>query len=129
MIARKVAVRLKEGCLDKFVHILKNEILPWLRQQDGFLDVITLAAPDRGEVATITFWARGAGDHAYGGKGCPQALAILEEVLDGPVYVKTFEVVASTLDRLTPNDRVLMEALVNDTRDTAEDFNPLETRA
>ena len=56
MFARKVSVRLKPNSLDKFTNLMEREILPWLRRQKGFLDLITLALPDGSEVATISFW-------------------------------------------------------------------------
>jgi hypothetical protein len=56
MFARKVAARLKPNSLPEFVDLMEREILPWLRKQEGFLDLITLAAPDGSEIATISFW-------------------------------------------------------------------------
>ena len=56
MFARKVSVRLKPNSLDKFTNLMEHEILPWLRRQKGFLDLITLSLPDGSEVATISFW-------------------------------------------------------------------------
>jgi hypothetical protein len=46
MFARKVAARLKPNSLTEFTNLMEHEILPWLRKQEGFLDLITLAAPD-----------------------------------------------------------------------------------
>jgi hypothetical protein len=47
MFARKVAARLKPNSLTEFTNLMEHEILPWLRKQEGFLDLITLAAPQR----------------------------------------------------------------------------------
>ena len=55
MIARKVAARLKPNSLTEFTNLMEYEILPWLRKQEGFLDLITLAVPGSREVATISF--------------------------------------------------------------------------
>jgi hypothetical protein len=80
---------------------MECEILPWLRKQEGFMDLITLAMLDGTEVAAISFW-----DHEvnvqYSSCGYPEVLAILEEILDGVPYVKTFSVVSSTLQNLAP---------------------------
>jgi len=75
---------------------MECKILPWLRQQQGFLDLIILALPDGSEVATISFWDHEGGARAYDATGCPEVVQILEELLDGIPYVKTFEVVSST---------------------------------
>ena len=100
MFARKVAVRLKPDSLKKFVGLMEGEIIPWLRQQPGFLDLITLAAPDGSEVATISFWDQEGNAEAYDSSGYPEALKILEKLLDGKPYVKTFNVISSTLQKV-----------------------------
>ncbi|HEX8812646.1 MAG TPA: hypothetical protein VF742_11715 [Terracidiphilus sp.] len=97
MYARKVSVRLKPNSLDKFTNLMEREILPWLQRQKGFLDLITLALPDGSEVATISFWDEERHAQAYNASGYPQVVEVLEEILDGIPYVKTFEVVSSTL--------------------------------
>ena len=75
---------------------MERRILPWLRQQQGFLDLIILALPDGSEVATISFWDREGNAQAYSATGYPEVVQILQELLDGIPYVKTFEVVSST---------------------------------
>lgn len=100
MFARKVAARLKPNSLTEFTNLMECEILPWLRKQEGFLDLITLATPDGREVATISFWDHKGNARAYKSYGYPEALKILEEILDGTPYVKTFDVVSSTFRRV-----------------------------
>src|SRR5271169_669838 len=99
MFARKVAARLKPNSLTAFTNFIEHEILPWLRTQEGFLDLITLSAPDGTEVATISFWDHEGNAEAYAQKGYPEKLEVLEELLDAPPYVKTFDVVHSTFQR------------------------------
>ena len=102
MFARKVSVRLKPDTLEKFISLIESEILPWLRTQEGFLDLITLALPDGSEVQALSFWDHDVNMQAYNCSGYPAVSKILEDILDGVPYVKTFEVVLSTLDRFTP---------------------------
>ncbi len=102
MFARKVSVRLKPNSTDKFANLMDREILPWLRRQKGFLDLITLALADGSEVATISFWDHEHNAQAYNASGYPQVLEVLEEMLDGIPYVKTFEVLGSTIHTLDP---------------------------
>jgi hypothetical protein len=101
MFARKVAARLKPNSLTEFTNLMEREILPWLRKQDGFLDLITLAVRDGIEVATISFWDHKGNAQAYNSSGYPGALKILEKILDGTPYVETFDVVCSTFQRGT----------------------------
>ncbi len=99
MFARKVAARLKPNSLTEFTNIIEREVLPWLRTQEGFLDLITLAVPDGSQVTTISFWDQKGNAQAYHSSGYPEVLKILGKLLDGTPYVKTFDVVSSTLHR------------------------------
>ncbi len=99
MFARKVAARLKPNSLTEFTNIIEREVLPWLRTQEGFLDLITLAVPDGSEVTTISFWDQEGNAQAYHSSGYPAVLKILGKLLDGTPYVKTFNVVSSTLQK------------------------------
>ena len=103
MFMRKVGVRLKPGSLDDFVRVMHAQILPWLREQEGFQDLITLASSDGCEVATLTFWDHELNAQACNG-GCSEALQKLERLLDGVPYVKTFLVVGSTVSQIAPAD-------------------------
>jgi heme-degrading monooxygenase HmoA len=133
MFARKVAVRLKPDALEKFVSLMDGEIVPWLRTQPGFLDLIILAAPDGSEVATISFWDEEHNAQAYNSSGYPKALKILEELLDAKPYVKTFNVVSSTLqevdfaqfaEKASPQPKSVMD----DTGPIQEALRSCETR-
>lgn len=79
---------------------MECEILPWLRKQEGFLDLITLAVPDGREVATISFWDHEGNVQAYNSSGYPEVLKSLAKLLDGTPYVKAFDVVSSTFQRV-----------------------------
>src|SRR5579859_1110350 len=100
MFARKVAARLKPNSLTEFTNLMECQILPWLRKQEGFLDLITLVAPDGSEVATISFWDHKSNAQAYNASGYPDVVKILAQLLDGPPYVKTYDVVGSTFQNL-----------------------------
>jgi hypothetical protein len=99
MVARKVAALLKPNSLTEFTNLMEYEILPWLRTQEGFLDLITLAVPGGREIAAISFWDCKADAQAYHTSAYPQALEILGKLLDAIPYVKTFDVMGSTFQR------------------------------
>lgn len=99
MLVRKVSARLKPNSLEKFALLMEHEILPWLREQEGFLDLITLSVPGSMEVATLTFWDHQDDVPASSADNYPAALKLLQVLLDGAPYVKTFEVVNSTFHR------------------------------
>ncbi len=100
MVARKVAARLKPNSLREFANLMENEILPWLRKQAGFLDLITLAVPASREIAIISFWDHTGSVQAYNSGAYPEVLKILARLLDGTPYVKTFDVVSSTFQEV-----------------------------
>jgi hypothetical protein len=118
MFARKVAAKLKPNSLTAFTSLMEREILPWLREQEGFLDLIILAAPNGREVATISFWDHKGNAEVYNSTGYPEVLKTLGQLLDGNPYLKTFDVVSSTLQRISPVPPPEAENLVQQTNST-----------
>jgi hypothetical protein len=129
MFARKVAARLKPNSITEFTNLIECEILPWLRKQEGFLDLITLAAPDGLEVATISFWDQQCNAQTYDATAYPEALKILQKLLDAPPYVKLFHVVGSTFQRVTLTQQQEGENLVQETASPQIEYRCHETRA
>jgi hypothetical protein len=102
MFARKVTARLQKNSLTTFVDLMDHEILPWLRKQEGFQDLITLVAPDGLEVTTITFWDHERNAQTYDEIGYPAALKMVGDLLDGEPYVKVFNLLSSTFHGSVP---------------------------
>ena len=127
MFARKVAARLQPNSLKEFTNLIEEEILPWLRTQEGFLDLITLAAPDGSEVATISFWDHEGNAQAFDASGYPEAVKLLAKLLDGVPYVKTFDVVSSTLQRLADPTAQDAGELVQDSGSAEIGYGACET--
>ena len=126
MFARKVSVCLQPDSLKPFASLMECKILPWLRTQEGFLDLIILALPDASEVATISFWDHEANAQAYNSTGYPEVVQILEKLLDGIPYVKTFEVISSTFQAATRVSPPQSDNLARDTGSRNEAMNRLE---
>jgi hypothetical protein len=100
MFARKVCVRLKAHTLVEFGHLMQDAVLPWLASQEGFLGMITLAAPGSCEVQVISFWDRERDAQAHGLNGYPDAMRILGTFFESAPLVKTFDVIGWKLDSL-----------------------------
>ena len=83
MFARQVSVNLKPKTLAEFTKTMESEILPWLREQEGFLDLIALADPGGEEVVAISFWDQKENAQAYNSTGYPEVLKILRKLLEG----------------------------------------------
>ena len=112
MFARHVSVKLKPNTLTEFTRIMDNEILPWLRKQKGFRDMIILAVPGGREIVSISFWDQEENAELYNSIGYPAALEILKKILSGAAHVKTFDVVSSTLHK----SRFLQETSLSNAR-------------
>jgi hypothetical protein len=112
LVARNVAARLKPNSLAEFTNLMECEILPWLRKQEGFLDLITLAVPEGREVATISFWEHKGNVQACNSSGYPGVLKILAKLLDGTPHVRTFDVVSSTFQSVALAQPPETESLV-----------------
>jgi len=104
MFVRKVSVCLKPNTLKMFTNLMESELLPWLRTQEGFLDLITLAGRDGIEVQVLSFWDHEANAEAHSNGYPAGVLKILEGLLDGIARGKIFEVVGSTLDKYAPQE-------------------------
>ena len=127
MFARKVSVRLKPNSLRKFANLMEREILPWLRLQQGFLDLITLGLSDGSEVTTISFWDHEGNAQAFNASGYPQVIEVLEAMLDGIPYVKTFEVLSSTCQSLVDAQPLSSESIPPSAHSSPMTFRSCET--
>ncbi|MGH9543952.1 MAG: antibiotic biosynthesis monooxygenase family protein [Terriglobales bacterium] len=103
MFARHVAVKLRPGTLAEFTRVMNDEILPWLREQKGFLDMITLAVRGGREIVSISFWDHEESAHVYNSTAYPEVLQTLRKTLSGTPQVKTFDVVSSTSQNVGPS--------------------------
>ncbi len=100
MFARKVAVLLKPDSLPEFTNLMECEILPWLRKQEGFLDLITLAVTGSREVATITFWDHQASAEACNTIGYPEVEEILGNSWTGVLTLRRLTLSAQHFKKL-----------------------------
>lgn len=128
MFARKVAVRLKPNSLTAFTNLLERDILPWLRKQAGFRDLIILTLTDSREVATISFWDYEKNAEVYNSNCYPEVLKLLEELLDGTPYVKTFEVIGSTCHGIALASHPDAKGLIGESDLTKAGSRSFETR-
>lgn len=128
MFARKVAARLKPNSLTEFTDLMECEILPWLRKQRGFLDLVILVVPDGREVTAISFWENRGKAQQYHSSGYPEVLKTLETLLDGTPYVKTFEVVSFSLQKVHTPEAIVSDNSVEEAVTPQPDHPEYETR-
>jgi len=96
MYTRNVRIKLKANGAPEFTRILKNEIIPLLRKQEGFQDEMLFVAPQRNEAIAISFWDKRVNAEAYNHIAYLDVLRILSKVVEGMPVVETFEVANST---------------------------------
>jgi len=100
LYARIVALNLKPNQLTNFQQVLDKQVMPILRKQTGFKDVITLANSNGNEVRSISLWEKKENAEAYNSSGYPEVLKLLATVIDGTPRIHTYDVLASTLHQV-----------------------------
>jgi heme-degrading monooxygenase HmoA len=100
MFTRTVVMQLKPDSAAQFTRTIENEVIPVLRKQKGFRDVITFIADDHSEAVANSFWDTREDAEAYNGAGYLAVLKLLSEVVEGTPRVGTGEVTNSTSHRI-----------------------------
>ncbi len=93
--ARTVHFRIKDGKRDEFTRLLEDEVLPMLRQQDGFREELTLTSPER--CMGISLWDDENSAKTYHESAYPNVLEKLNPVIEGTPKVETYEVALTTV--------------------------------
>jgi len=93
-------MELKPNATTEFANVIDNKVLPLLRKQKGFRDLIAFVAPDRSEAIAISFWDAKEEAEAYNVTGYPEVLEALTGIVEGTPRVGTAEVVTSTFQKL-----------------------------
>jgi len=97
MFTRIVEINAKTGKGKELARTLSDRVLEVLREQPGFVDLITLQAndnPDR--VIGISFWKTQEDAIKYNAQGFPRVNDLIRSVMEGTPQVRTFDIVAST---------------------------------
>lgn len=100
MFTRNVTLRLKANLAQEFTRLNENEIIPLLRKQKGFNDVITFVAPERSEALAISLWDTKENAEAYNRTAYPEVLKIMAKVVEGTPKVETFELANTTFNKV-----------------------------
>ncbi len=103
MYARNVSMNLKPNTAREFTQTFEKDVLPLLRQQNGFKDEITFVSANGKDVLAISLWDRKESADAYSRDTYPQVLKGLARVVEGTPAVQVYEVASSTWHKLGPN--------------------------
>ena len=101
MFTRHVIVRLKAEAAPEFTRIIDQEVIPTLRKQKGFLDIITFISPDLTEAVSNSFWESQADAERYHSEQYQNVTQILSPHMETPPKVQTFDVDTSTTHHIS----------------------------
>jgi heme-degrading monooxygenase HmoA len=99
MFARNVALRLRPNTLNQFKQIFDAEIIPLLRKQRGFKDVITFALTGGADITVISLWETKEDAEAYSTAGYPEVMKSVEPLLDGSPKLRIADIANSTFHK------------------------------
>jgi len=100
MFARKVSVRLKADAAGPFIQKMKEEIIPLLRKQKGFLDELTLISQSGKEIYAYSFWENSEDAERYDRTAFREVTDLLADLIDGAVRIHTYMVANSTFHKI-----------------------------
>jgi hypothetical protein len=100
MFARNVSIHLKSNTLSDYTRAFDKDILPLLRQQNGFKDEITFAGPGGIDVNAISLWENKTDAEAYNTNVYPQVLKTMARFIDGTPKIQTSDVIHSTFHKI-----------------------------
>lgn len=100
MFVRKVSTLLKPNSISKFSLVMEHEVIPLLRQQNGFQDELTFFSPIEDAVTSISLWEKASDAESYHRGAYPDVLKKLAALLEGTPKVDTYDVVNSTYHKI-----------------------------
>ena len=100
MYARQVSMVLRPGSRDEFVRKFEADILPLLRDQQGFLDAFTFINPVGENMFAVSLWDSKENADAYSRRVYPDVYGILDELINRAPRVKYYEVGNSTCHKI-----------------------------
>jgi hypothetical protein len=101
MFARTVSIHLKsDTMLSDYTRTFEKDVLPLLRQQNGFKDEITFAGPGGVDVTAISLWESKTDAETYNTNTYPEVLKTMARFIEGTPKVQTSDVVTSTCHKI-----------------------------
>ncbi|MGA9544449.1 MAG: antibiotic biosynthesis monooxygenase [Candidatus Sulfotelmatobacter sp.] len=93
MFARILDFEVKPERKEEFVKVLKSEVLPILKKQTGFLEILPFSSEKTREekMITISLWTTKSDAERYEREFYPKALDILTPFLTMPVKVNYYK--------------------------------------
>ena len=100
MFTRMVSMQLKPNTHREFTEKFEKEIVPTLRKQQGFQDVILFVVPGGTEVVAISLWDSRQNAETYNRAIYPEVLKTLANLVEPTPKVQTYDVAYSTFHKI-----------------------------
>jgi heme-degrading monooxygenase HmoA len=101
MFARIVESTVKPEKRDELQQRVRNEILPLLQKQPGFVDTVGLASEDDAErMVSISFWKTREDAERHHRENFSRIQDVVKPYLKGPLKVESYNVEESTIHRI-----------------------------
>jgi heme-degrading monooxygenase HmoA len=99
MFTRIVSMTLKPNASTEFTKMFEQKIVPMLRKEPGFQDVMVFVVPGGPELVAISIWDSKEDAESYARSAYPQVLRTLEHLLDARPEAESYQLAYSTLHR------------------------------
>jgi len=101
MYTRVVEVRAKKDKITQFTNVLNDKIIPLLREQPGFVDIVTMVSISEPERSlSISFWESEADAQRYNERHYPKIREMIYEMTESSPRVHTYNVDTSTTHKI-----------------------------
>jgi heme-degrading monooxygenase HmoA len=100
MLARRVYMHLKPNSAAELTQKIEKDVIPTLRKQKGFQDEITFVSASGSEAFAISLWDRQESAEAYSRASYAEVAKLIENLIEGPAQVETFNVANSTFHKI-----------------------------
>ena len=100
MFTRRLVMNLRPDSASELARVTENEIVPLLRKQKGFRDVVTSIDSGRSRAVSYTCWETKEDAEAYHLTGHQESLKSLVNVVVGLPRVETFELSGSSFHEI-----------------------------
>src|SRR5678816_3423659 len=102
MFARIVEFIPKLEKKEEFVKVIRNEVLPILKKQTGFMELLPFFPETKNEkVIAVTLWTEKANAERYGREVFPKVEEILKPYLTSPITYKLYNVETTLCEHLS----------------------------
>jgi len=93
MFSRVVAVRAKPGKAREFAKTIQDKILPILKDQPGFVDVILLSSnTEADQILALSFWRSQQDAERYAHEQFPRINELISHLVESAPVSRTFDV-------------------------------------